>query len=160
MPRGMLLHIPGISGIDQRWIFIGRRRRAGVPEYCGRGIGEIRILLNLNYLNQRTLSPKAHELIQFDIESIRQIVSAQHSAVPETWLVDPDQYEKDGRLLRDSPAPRLIAYSSDTHIVYTTDGCNACARQVLSLQDIRGLPDNSGIPRELLERLASLVHKD
>lgn len=115
--------------------------------------------MNLHYLNERTLSPKAHELIQFDVDSILQFVSSQHFAPPETWLVDPDQYEKNGRVLRDSPSSRLIAYSSDGRVVYATDGCNSCARQVVSLQDLSGLANNSDIPPDLLNRLVSLIRQ-
>ena len=76
----------------------------------------------MNYLRQRTLSPAAAELIQFDADSIRRLGS------PDVWLVDPDQYEKDGRLLRDSETLRMIAYSTENHVLYATDGCNSRAK--------------------------------
>jgi hypothetical protein len=107
--------------------------------------------MNLHYLNARTLSPKAVELIEFDVDSIRQVIAGQHGAEPETWIVDPDQYEKDGRVLRDSPTYRLLAYAADTRTLYASDGCNACSRHVADLRDV---PD---VPTPMLERLVALV---
>ena len=107
--------------------------------------------MNLHYLHPRTLSPRAIELVEFDVDSIRQVIAGQHATQPETWLVDADQYEKDGRILRDSPTYRLLAYSAVNHVLYASDGCNACSRQV---SDFRSVPD---VPPDLLERLVSLV---
>jgi hypothetical protein len=107
--------------------------------------------MNVHYLHSQPLSPAAMELVQFDMDSIRQVVAGQHGVPPEIWLVDPLQYEKDGRLLRDSPTHRVIAYSAAGKVLYASDGCNTCSRPV---QDFRNVPD---IPQDLIERLAELV---
>jgi len=106
----------------------------------------------MNFLHYRKLSQNASDLIQFDSDSIRQIVSAEHGAMPDVWLVDPDAYEKNGRILRDSESPRMLAYSTQDHTLYLTDGCNSCSRQVpLSSSD---LPD---VRPELVEKLVNLI---
>ena len=48
----------------------------------------------MNLLHDRKLSQAASDLIQFDADSIRQIVSAQHLTQPDVWLADPDLYER------------------------------------------------------------------
>ena len=107
--------------------------------------------MKVHYLHSQTLSPQAIELVQFDMDSIRQVVAGQHAVQPEIWLVDPLQYEREGRLLRDSPTYRMVAYSPVSKVLYASDGCNACSRQI---QDFRNVPD---VPPDLLERLESLV---
>ena len=108
----------------------------------------------MNFLRQRELSAAASDLIQFDSDSIRQVVSAEHGALPEVWIVDPDAYEKNGRLLRDSESPRMLAYSTRDNTLYLTDGCNTCSRRVgLTTNE---LPD---VSPQLLEKLVSLVEK-
>ena len=76
------------------------------------------------------LSPAASDLVQFDAESIRQIVSAQRGSEPDVWLIDPSQYERNGRVMRDSDSPRMLAYSNKDRILYATDGCNSCSRHL------------------------------
>ena len=56
---------------------------------------------------------KAQDLVEFDMASIRLLT---HGAEPQIWLVSTDQYEKDGRILRDSSSPRLVAYFRDTEV--------------------------------------------
>jgi hypothetical protein len=108
----------------------------------------------MNFLHDRKLSQQASDLIQFDSDSIRQVVSAEHGAMPDVWLVDPDSYEKNGRVLRDSESPRMLAYSTKDHTLYLTDGCNSCSRQVrLSPNE---LPD---VRPDLLDKLAALVKR-
>jgi len=80
-----------------------------------------------NYYRDCLLSAKALDLVQFDSDSIRQVVSAEHLTTPDTWLVDPDEYEKNGRILRDSESPRMLAYSAKDRVLYATDGCNSPA---------------------------------
>jgi hypothetical protein len=84
----------------------------------------------MKFLHDRKLSQAASDLIQFDADSIRQVVSAEHRETPDVWLADPDAYEKNGRLFRDSDSPRMLAYSTKDHVLYATDGCNSCARRV------------------------------
>jgi hypothetical protein len=108
--------------------------------------------MELNYLRPRTLSAEAAELIQFDVASLKQVVAGRRGDTPDTWIVDPDQYEKDGRVLRDSPTYRLVAYSSKDHVLYASDGCNACSREMTDFRNV------SDIPSDLLDRLASLAN--
>jgi len=115
------------------------------------------------YLHDHSLSAKALALADFDMDSIRQIVAAKHSTLPAIWLVDPDQYERNGRLLRDSTSPRLLAYSPEDRVLYTTDGCNSCEHQLstdlqaLDTDAIRALADAGDIRPELLEGLVRLL---
>jgi hypothetical protein len=106
----------------------------------------------MNFLHDRKLSQNASDLIQFDSDSIRQIVSAEHGTMPDVWLVDPDSYEKNGRVLRDSDSPRMLAYSTLDHTLYLTDGCNSCSRQVRLASS--ELPD---VRPELLGKLLELI---
>jgi hypothetical protein len=117
----------------------------------------------VNFFRQRKLSPTASDLIQFDADSIRQVVAAQHLANPDVWLVDPDAYELNGRVFRDSESARMLAYSTRDHILYATDGCNSCARRVrmnlgkLSVGELREFAKDNELRLELLERLVALI---
>lgn len=120
----------------------------------------------MNYYRERELSAKAKELVQFDADSIRQVVASDRLPAPETWLVDPDEYEKGGRIHRDSRFPRMLAYSAKSNVLYATDGCNSCARRLpgklktFSAEELRAFADDNEIPLELLQRLASLIQSD
>ena len=81
----------------------------------------------MKFLRPRPLSGPASDLVQFDVDSIRQIARPDE---PDLWVADPDKYERNGRVLRDSESPRMLAYSSRTEVLYATDGCNACATHV------------------------------
>jgi hypothetical protein len=107
----------------------------------------------MNLLRQRELSAAATDLIQFDADSLRRLGN------PEIWLADPEAYEKNGRLLRDSDTPRMLAYSKKDHILYATDGCNSCTRTVDlgTLTNVEGFAEENAIRLDLLERLASLL---
>jgi hypothetical protein len=83
--------------------------------------------VKLYRLNDREMPPKAEELIDFDMDSIRQIAKAERLKAPELWLANPDQYEETGRILRDSTSPRMLAYSPERMVLFATDGCNSCA---------------------------------
>ena len=119
--------------------------------------------MKLNFYNVRAISSAATDLIQFDADSIRQIVTGQHRRAPDTWLVDPDGYEKNGRILRDTESPRMLAYSATDHVLYATDGCNSCARQMrakleeLSTDALRAFAAENELSPKLLEHLAELV---
>ena len=76
----------------------------------------------MQYLRVQKLSETGEALVLFDKDSIRQVVASQHRSEPEVWLADPELYERNGRVLRDSPSPRLLAYSASDHILYATDG--------------------------------------
>lgn len=93
------------------------------------------------------------------MDSIRQVVAAAHGQQPELWLTDPDQYEINGRILRDSATPRLLAYSTAGKTLYVTDGCNSCSHKLEA--DLGALPadqlqlfaERTGIRLDLLKKL-------
>jgi hypothetical protein len=111
----------------------------------------------------RKLSPAASNLVRFDAESIQQVVSAERGGHPNLWVIDPAQYEKNGRVLRDSDSPRMLAYSSADQMLYATDGCNSCARRVpaglkkLSAAELKSFAEENELRLELLEYLVSLL---
>ena len=59
----------------------------------------------MKLLRPRQLSAGASDLIQFDADSIKQIAKPDE---PDFWVADPDKYERDGRILRDSESPRML----------------------------------------------------
>ena len=115
--------------------------------------------MRILHLTEQSLSAKAEELVQFDMDSIQRVVAARHEHQPELWLADPEQYEKDGRIQRDSTTPRLLAYSSTTRTLYVTDGCNSCSHEVevdlknLNSGQLENFAEDTGIPLELLRKL-------
>ena len=117
----------------------------------------------MNFFRERALSQAASDLIQFDADSIRQVVSAQHLANPDVWLVDPDAYEKNGRVLRDSESSRMLAYSTRDRILYGTDGCNTCTRhlrtdlKLLPADELKQFAEENELRLELLQRLVELI---
>ena len=72
------------------------------------------------------LSESAHRLLQFDMDSIRQMVAARHDDAPAVWIADPDRYQTDGHAARDSDRIRLMAWVPSSGMIYATDGCNSC----------------------------------
>jgi hypothetical protein len=82
--------------------------------------------MKLYRLNDRDVPPKAQELIDFDMDSIRQIAKAERLRAPELWLANPDQYEETGRILRDSTSPHA-GLLPERKVLFATDGCNSCA---------------------------------
>jgi len=117
----------------------------------------------MNFLHERSLSESASDLIDFDADSIRQVVSARRLSLPDLWLVDPDAYETNGRVLRDSETARMLAYSTQDQVLYATDGCNSCTRQLsrnlesMSGEELKDFAKHNEIGQELLERLRSLL---
>src|SRR2546427_6444065 len=117
----------------------------------------------MNFYHERALSAAASNLIEFDADSIRQLVSAQRGAHPDVWLADPDAYEKNGRVLRDSETPRMLAYSTRDHVLYATDGCNSCTRRVrldlemLPQDELKQFAEDNELRLELLEKLVALI---
>ena len=117
--------------------------------------------MKILHLTERMLSPKAAELVQFDMDSIRRVIAARHGQQPDLWLTDPDQYERNGRVQRDSTTPRLLAYSAVGRTLYVTDGCNSCSHQLeielknLSPGQLQSFSQDAGIPLELLRKLAA-----
>jgi hypothetical protein len=112
----------------------------------------------------RALSSRAEALIQFDMDSLRQVAHAKTGIAPELWLADPDLYERDGRVLRDSTTPRLLAYTPQTRTLYVTDGCNSCTHDLvidltaLSDSEIEDFSKRTNIRSELLQKLAAAIH--
>jgi hypothetical protein len=119
--------------------------------------------MEIRYSRSTPLSARAEELVRFDIDSIRQVAAGRHGTVPRYWLADPDQYEKNGRTLRDSTTPRLLAYSPEDHVLYANDGCNSCTHVLtedlnnISPEGIRTLGAQNKIPDTLLARMAEIV---
>jgi hypothetical protein len=119
--------------------------------------------VKLHRLNDREVPPKAQELIDFDMDSIRQIAKAEKVRAPELWLANPDQYEETGRILRDSTSPRLLAYSPERKVLFATDGCNSCAHFLAS--DLKEFDENSlttfandsKIEPKLLSRMVAIL---
>jgi hypothetical protein len=122
----------------------------------------------VNYFYDRPVSEAAQELIHFDRDSIRQVIAALRGREPEVWLADPDAYEKDGRVFRDSPSSRLLAYSRANQTLYASDGCNACTRRLavpletLSDSELQAFAEDNDVRLDLLERLTDLTrsHRD
>jgi|SRR5439155_9515069 len=118
--------------------------------------------MEMNYYRPRDLSAKALDLIQFDADSIRRLAAGERHAI-DVWLVDPDEYERNGRILRDSESPRMLAYSSKTRVLYATDGSNSCAAhlpsnlEALSPDELKRFAEENDFRLELLETLAVLM---
>ena len=96
----------------------------------------------IHYWPERPLSAKAMDLVEFDMASIRLVANGVE---PTLWLVSTDQYEMNGRLLRDSTSPRLLAYCPETKTVFANDGCNSCTHKL-----------EGGVPQIRPEFLAEL----
>jgi hypothetical protein len=115
------------------------------------------------YLTESPLSAKAQDLVQFDVDSIRQTAAGGHASAPSIYLADPAQYEENGRLLRDSTSPRLLGYSPEDHIVYANDGCNSCTHRLtadlksLNTDQLRQFANANKIREELFLRIAELA---
>ena len=119
--------------------------------------------MSIHYFAETALTDRSRQLIHFDIDSIRQVVSASQAPAPETWLVDPRGYEQNGRPLRDSDTSRVLAYSPQAHTIYATDGCNSCSHRLPGrleeMTDIEliEIADSTGLQPDLVQRLADLV---
>ena len=117
----------------------------------------------MEYFTKATLSEAAEALLRFDVDSINHVVAAQRGRAPEIWLVDANAYERDGRVLRDSPSSRLLAYSPTDRVLYANDGCNSCTRRLkASLEsftdsELQTFAEDNDLRLELLERLAEIA---
>jgi hypothetical protein len=95
------------------------------------------------------------------MESIGQVIAANHGERPEVWLADPDQYEQNGRILRDSTSPRLLAYSPGATMLYVTDGCNSCSHALdatlesMTEEQFQQFAAKTGIRLDLLRLLSA-----
>jgi hypothetical protein len=119
--------------------------------------------MRILHLTDQSLSAKAAELIEFDRDSIQRVVASRHGQQPELWLADPAQYEKDGRIQRDSTTPRLLAYSPGARTLYVTDGCNSCSHPMevdlksLSPGQLQSFSEDTGISLEMLRKLTGYL---
>src|SRR5678816_3393583 len=119
--------------------------------------------MRLYRMNDRDVAPKAQELIDFDMDSIRLIAKAEQVRPPELWLANPDQYEDTGRILRDSTSPRLLAYSPERKVLFATDGCNSCAHFLsadlkdLDQETLDTFAKESEIKPDLLDRMVAIL---
>ncbi len=122
--------------------------------------------MDIHYSSKEALSKNAERLVEFDVDSIRQLVAAEGASEPELWLADPNGYQDGNHTRRDSESIRLIGYSSAEQIVYATDGCNACRHLLdarldrLPHEELNRLSDHTQLPRHMLERLAELSHQN
>jgi hypothetical protein len=120
-------------------------------------------MVKLEYFTSSPLSVAAEDLVRFDMDSIRQMVAAEHGSEPDVWLADPAGYERSGRVLRDSPQSRLLAYSRSDKRIYASDGCNACTRRLqvalesLTDSEIQTFAEDNDLRLDLLERLTELL---
>src|SRR5262245_2634345 len=113
----------------------------------------------MNLFRQRQLSQAASDLLRFDADAINHPVSARPWATPNMCLADPDAYEKNGLVPRDSDSPRMLAYSTMDRVLYATDGCNACIRQV-GPEELKTLAEKNEVRLDLIEKLLSLLGSD
>jgi hypothetical protein len=119
--------------------------------------------LHVHYLTDTPLSAKAEELVQFDVDSIRQVATGAHAVPPTIYLADPEQYEKNGRILRDSTSHRLLAYSPQDAVLYANDGCNSCTHGLtsdlksLAPEQRRAFARDNSLREDLLDKLAELI---
>ena len=115
------------------------------------------------FLDNRTPSDKALELVHFDCDSILQTVAGKSGVKPTVFLADAERYERSGRLLRDSESPRLLAYSPNDKTLYANDGCNSCTHQLsvdlakLDAQGLHALAETYKIPEALVTGIAELA---
>ena len=123
------------------------------------------IAMEVRYSSDETLSNEAERLVQFDMDSIRQLVAAEGAAEPGLWLVDPSGYQDGDHTRRDSESIRLIGYSEDSQTLYATDGCNACRHLLEARLDslpeevLRRFSEHTQLPRHMLERIAELTRQ-
>src|SRR4030095_9082611 len=110
----------------------------------------------MNLFREQALSQAASDLMRFDADSIQNLVSARRLASPDIWLADPDAYEKSARVARNSDAPRMLAYSTMDRVLYATDGCNACIRQV-EPEELKTLAEKNEVRLDLVVKLLPLI---
>ena len=119
--------------------------------------------MDLHYHGEAQLAGEAKRLVDFDLESILQMVASARATDPDIALVDPAGYERSGRVLRDHTAARLLAYSLERQVIYATDGCNSCVHRPsgpldsLSPAELRAFAEAEQLPPVLVGRLSELV---
>jgi len=119
--------------------------------------------VKLYRLNDREITPKTQELVDFDMDSIRQIAVSEKLKAPQLWLANPGQYESQGRILRDSTSPRMLAYLTERNVLLVTDGCNSCVHflkldlKEMDAEALKVFSAESHIAPELLGRMVEIV---
>jgi hypothetical protein len=119
--------------------------------------------VKLYRLHDLDVTPKAQALIDFDMDSIRQVAASDRLKAPELWLANPEQYEMNGRILRDSTSPRMLAYSAERKVLFATDGCNSCTHFLsadlteLDADTLGTLSQESDIKPDLLDRMIAIL---
>ena len=117
--------------------------------------------MQIHYTNDLELRDDARILVDFDMDSIRLMISAQRDPEPAVWVAAPEGYQQDGHLLRDSDSIRLIAYVPDSDTVYATDGCNSCRHisriEQSTIDELETLSERTQIPSGMLQLLAQIV---
>jgi hypothetical protein len=119
--------------------------------------------MQIYYTSKTPSARQTQARIDFDVDSIRQVLAAEHGSEPDFWVADAEGYEANGHGLRDSESIRLIAYSRRDCIIYATDGCNAC-RHILGMpletcpeDELAALSERIQLPTALLKRLAEAL---
>ena len=117
--------------------------------------------MQIHYTGDLDLHDEARTLVDFDMESIRRMISAQHDPAPTMWVAAPEGYQQDGHILRDNESIRLVAYVPYSGTIYATDGCNSCRHssriEKATLDDLELLSERTQLPFAMLRMLALLV---
>ena len=109
------------------------------------------------------LSDEARRLVDFDVGSIERLVAAERTGEPNTWLADPNGYQEDGHVRRDSDSIRLIAYARHAGVIYSTDGCNACRHslerplETSNEEELENVSRLTQLPLEMLRKIVELT---
>jgi hypothetical protein len=117
--------------------------------------------MKIHYTHEIELNDAASALVKFDMESIGQMVSAERATQPAAWVAEPDGYQQDGHVLRDSDTIRLIAYVVDSGTIYATDGCNSCRHAIRietsSVVELEAVAESTQLPLPMLVLLSQQV---
>lgn len=119
----------------------------------------------IRFSSDLQLSDEARKLVDFDVGSIERLVAAERTGPPGTWLAEPNGYQDDGHVRRDSESIRLIAYASEARVLYATDGCNACRHTLEKSLETSGpgelekVSRLTQLPLEMLQKLVELVRE-
>jgi hypothetical protein len=117
--------------------------------------------MKIHYTEDLELHDEAQALVDFDMESIRRMISAQRDPAPSVWVAVPEGYQQEGHILRDSESIRLVAYVLDSGTIYATDGCNSCRyksrMEKASPDELESLSERIQLPYAILRLLAQLV---
>jgi len=111
------------------------------------------------YSSDTPIGHDALDLVEFDMESVTQVIRSFHDTKPDVWLARPEGYVGEGHLLRDSESIRLIAWCRSSSVIYATDGCNTCRHALpaplteMPEAELRDLAGRTQLPFSMLSRL-------